>query len=132
MKNQLRQLFLNIVLLWSIAGIIPGVSYVDFGQLAIAAVILSLLRLVIQPIIALVWTPMTILSLGALKWVPSILTLFLFDWLAQGYSISQITIPSVQIDQFSLPELHFGILSSVLVFALIFHLAHKGVTWILK
>lgn len=132
MKKYLRQLFINVILLWGLAGLVSGVSYANFNQLLLSAFVLSLLQMLLLPLLKLLWTPITLLSLGALKWVPSVVTILVFDWLMDGYSIGRITFPSIETHRIHISQLEFGPIMSIIVFAIGLHMLHKFVTWVLK
>lgn len=132
MKKYLKLIFLNLVILWALAGLIPAISYTSFQELLITTLILSMLQLFVLPVIVLLFMPIQLLSFGSLKWVPPLLMLLLFNWLSTGYTIGSMTIPSITYRQISLPTIHLGSMSSLVLFGVLYSYSSKLVHWILK
>lgn len=132
MKALLKHLFLNLILLWMISGIVDSITYGSFMQLAIAAGILWLLQLLVLPVLVILFMPIQLLSFGTLKWVPGIITLYIFKWLSTGYSIQPATIPSVVTGSTQWPEIHLGMFSTFILFALLYHWLRKFIEWLIK
>lgn len=132
MKKILKKLFLNLVILWILAGLIQEIVYISFYDLVIAVIMLTLLQLLIKPIITILFMPINLLTLGFLSWVPQLILFYIFKYTSIGYQINPITIPQIQVANLSIAEIHLGNNFSLILFAILYFYLNKFLRWILK
>src|SRR5579875_1060026 len=87
MRFVLRWL-INAVALWVVAYLVPGVTVMGWGGLALAALILGLVNAIIRPILLLVSLPLEILTLGLFALVVNALCFWFVAWLHVGLVVS--------------------------------------------
>ena len=131
-RPTIRQFFLNLIVLWILSGMIASVSYDSFSSLVTASFVLLLLQKIVLPIVEILWIPVSLISFGVLKGIPTLVMMGLFFWLELGYRVGNITIPSVSIQNFTTPTLHLGMLSSLILFIFLFQTIQRGIHWVLK
>lgn len=77
-KAALRDYLLNLVILWVVTQIFPGLSYTGgFQTLAIGALGLMAMNLIVIPLLKVVFLPLNILTLGIFTWVINVIALYI-------------------------------------------------------
>lgn len=83
----LIKLLLTALAVLVLANILPGVAVESFLTSLIVAVILALLRLIVQPILVILTLPITILTLGLFLLVINALIILMADYLISGFAV---------------------------------------------
>src|SRR3989338_1500105 len=78
MKTLFRNFLLNLVTLWGVSEILPGLFYTGgFRTLAMGSLGLMLLNLLVIPLLKVMFLPLNILTLGIFTWVINVVALYL-------------------------------------------------------
>lgn len=78
----------NVAALFVAAGIVDGISYGDdWWVLILAALVFSLVNMVVRPVVFLLSLPLIILTLGIALFFVNLLMLYLTSWLVDGFRI---------------------------------------------
>lgn len=75
-----------------LAFLVPAVSFSSWAALIIAAIILTLLQKVVEPILRLLFLPINIITLGLFGWIINALILWLAIMIVPGFNIGAITL----------------------------------------
>lgn len=102
------QIFSNAVALFAASKLIPGFIFTgSIGELAVAALILTLINMTVRPVLKLFFGPVIVLTLGLFLIVVNALTLFILDIVSSPLTI-----------QGYLPLLEASVLVSVVNFVI--------------
>lgn len=133
MKRILRMLAVNYLCLWLVAQGLKSVNYQgDWQILFLAAATLAAINLGIKPIINLLLLPLTILTLGAFRWVINILGLYLVALVVPGFSIQPFEFPGLSYQGLVIPPFSASLLYSYIITSLIISLTTTLVYWLIK
>jgi putative membrane protein len=77
----------NLLALWLASRLIDSVNFDDFGRLAIAAAVLSIVNLMIKPLLTLVSCVLIILTLGLALFLVNMACVALTAWLVPGFGV---------------------------------------------
>lgn len=132
MRSFLKNLFLNTVILWGLAGATPSISYNGFYGLIESALILTVLLILVRPILGLLWAPISLLSVGFLSWVPTFLSFAIFYIFASNYTIGKFYIPAFSYSGVSIPKIQFGNVSTIIIFIIVVSRLRKLIFWVMS
>lgn len=117
MRNLLVRLLATAAALYVTSSLIAGFRLDSTWQAYLLASLVFLVTSGIAgPIIKLLLLPINLLTLGLLRWVASVIVLYLFDLLYRGVTISAYDFPGFTSGLLALPAAHLG-LFWVLVFS---------------
>lgn len=129
MKKYLRLFLFNLVSLWLIAGLLPGVSFSGgYQTLALAAVVLTLVNLLIKPLVNILLLPINLLTLGMFRWLINVITLYLVTIFVPQFKITSFFYPGFNYQGFIIPSMY---LSTFLVFVLSSFMISLATTFLL-
>ena len=133
MKTILRAVFLNLITLYVVTLVFPGLT---INKLAItfisAAIVWTLLNKVVKPLIKLLLLPINLITLGLFSWVVNVITLFLLQYIIKGVSVHAFTFSGFEYQGFIIPTLHFNLLFSFILTSIILHITHLIVVWLVR
>jgi putative membrane protein len=86
MKILLR-LIINVLIMFLIAGIVPGVYLQGVYAATITVIILAIVNVTLKPILIILTLPINILTLGLFTFVINALLLLFVDSIVQGFEI---------------------------------------------
>ena len=130
MKSLIRTLVLNAAVIFFAAWILPGLSYSgNFQVLVLAAVVLSLVNMVVRPIVKLVTLPINLLTLGIFSWVINVLMLYLVTRLIPGFGVSAFYFEGATYQGIIAPAMEVGLLSSYILSSFIISLLTSVLGW---
>ena len=87
MKATIIRWLILVVAVW-VATIIPGIDYMDWQSLLIAALVLSILNTFVKPLLMLISVPFIIVTLGFFLLLINALLLKLTAWLVPGFHVT--------------------------------------------
>lgn len=121
MKKYLRLYLFNLAALWTVVNMLPGVSLKGGWQtFALAALVLSLVDLVVKPLINILLLPINLLTLGAFRWLTNVVALYLVTVFVpeleiSGFKFSGFSTSSFAISSMYLTKFWVFILASFLI-----------------
>jgi len=89
MKLILR-LLLTAVAVVVLAKILPGVAVEGYGSAIIVAVVIALLRFLVQPILVLLTIPITIITFGLFLLIINAVIIMMADYFVGGFNVASI------------------------------------------
>lgn len=129
MKGIFRSYFINLVTLWVVSEVFPGLSLTGgLKTLAIAAAALMLINFAVLPLLKIMFLPLNILTLGLFTWVVNVVGLYILTTLIANIKLMPYTFSGFSYNGFTIPAyelniLHVAIIASFLV-GFITHLLH--------
>ena len=79
----------NVAALFVASWALSGVSYGDsWGALFVAALVFSVVNMLIRPVVVLLSLPVLIITLGVALFFVNLLMLYITDWVVGGFEIS--------------------------------------------
>jgi len=88
--NFLVKLLLTAVAVVILAMVLPGVAVEGYLSAVIVAIVLAILRLIVQPILVLLTLPITILTLGLFLLIINAVIILLADYFVSGFAVTNI------------------------------------------
>ena len=89
MKYLLRCFLFNAFALWLTSQLLPGITINGGWQgILFSACILSLLMLIVQPLLKILFIPINIMTFGLLSWAVNVIVVYLLTFLAPGVQIA--------------------------------------------
>ncbi|MDP2686480.1 MAG: phage holin family protein [Aequorivita sp.] len=89
MKLILR-LLLTALAVVVLAKILPGVAVEGYGSAIIVAIVIALLRFIVQPILVLLTLPITIITLGLFLLIINAVIIMMADYFVGGFNVASI------------------------------------------
>jgi putative membrane protein len=99
-KKFLRPFLVTGLTLALLAWLLPNISVTDWTTIVVAAVVFTLVNLIVKPVLKLLTLPINILTLGIFSVFLNIGLLMLSLWLVPGFVVTPLTIGGVQLTQF--------------------------------
>jgi putative membrane protein len=131
-KDFLRSGFRTFLSLAGLAWLFPGfVAVGDILSLPIAALVLTVINILIKPILKLLLLPLNVLSFGMFHWVINVITLFLLTLLVDQVQFRAFVFPGFNQFGISLPQVSFSALGSLIVGSFLVTFIRKAVIWLL-
>ncbi|MDP3954741.1 MAG: phage holin family protein [bacterium] len=133
MKSLARSFFIHGFVLWLVSRIAAGIVFEKGNEtLLLAAGALGLFNLFVRPLINILLLPINILTLGALKWVVNVATLYLVTLAVPGFKITGFSFPGANLYGIVIPSLDFGIIGALVAFSVLLSVISGFLTWLEK
>lgn len=109
MKHLIRVFLFNVFALWLSSQILPTVTAPGgVGTILFAGFVLSILMLVVQPILKILFIPINILTFGLLSWVINVIVIYLLTVFVPEIRINLWVFPGATWAGFVIPAIHFN------------------------
>lgn len=133
MRILIRSLLINVFALWLISQIGQGVIFErGYETLIITAAALGLFNLIVKPLINILLLPINILTLGTLRWLVNVLTLYLMTVFVPGFRLVGFHFSGLAFQGISLPAFDFGTISAYIIVSFLLSLISGILFWIAK
>ena len=133
MKTILRALFINLITLYLVDLILPGLTITAQTVIYLsAALVWTLLNKIIKPFIKLLLLPINLITLGLFSWVVNVITLFMLSYFIKGVTIHAFSSPGINFQGFIVPSLHFNLFLAYIITSIILSLVHSVIVWLLR
>ena len=133
MKRLLRTITINIIALWTTSLLIPVIRF-NSGWKTIfwAAVGLTIFEYLLKPIAKILFLPINILTLGALRWIINVIGLYLVTIAVEGFSVAQYHFPGINWQGVIVPSIDFSLPLTYIIVSLIINLIISLFRWLFK
>ncbi len=130
----LRSIAINLACVFITANILSGVvSYVGgYKTLLFAAVLISLINLLIKPIVNLLLLPINLVTLGVFRWVSNLVTLYIVTWLIPNLQIHPFAFGGLNITYVIIPHINFSAFGAFVVTTFTLTFVFHFVYWLLQ
>jgi len=123
MKKVVRLLVLNVIGLKTVAVLIPSIDFNQgFKTVILTALALTVFEYTVKPIAKLLFLPITILTLGAIRWVINIIGLYLITIIIEDFSIKPYSFPGLEWQGVIIPLISFSLIPTYLIVSLLINL----------
>lgn len=131
LKGLLRAVVVNLFVLWLTTVIINGFQIRGGGQsLLIAALVFSVINLLVKPLLKILLFPVNLLTMGLFSWVINVLVLYLLNYLLPQVAVTAWHFDGWTYQGFSAPEISFGIISTYIVISFVISLLTNFLNWL--
>lgn len=133
MKSLVRSFLFNFFALWLISQIASGMFFSkSYETMAFTAAALGLFNLFIRPLINILLLPINILTLGTLRWLVNVVTLYLVTLAVPGFKILGFHFAGLTYQGIIFPPLDFGIIGGFIAFAMVLSFVTGFLFWLIK
>lgn len=133
MKALLRSFLINVFALWLIIQTTSGMFfYKGYETLFITAGALGLFNMFIKPFLNILLLPINILTLGTLRWLVNVLSLYLMTLIVPGFKIASFHFSGFSYQGMTIPALNLGTLFAFFAFSFILSFIIGFLHWITK
>lgn len=120
MKHLARLFVFNMFGLWVVSQAIPGFRIAgDLAAYTIAAVVLSLLYLLVRPILKILFIPINIITFGLLSWLINVAILYLLTLFVSSVIVEAWVFPGATWAGFVVPSIALSYTSSLVLSGLL-------------
>jgi len=120
MKYLMRMILFNIFALFVTNQIFPGMTIKsEWWSIIFAGFILALLRLLIQPMLKIVFIPINLITFGLLAWFVNVIVIYLLTWFVPEVTIQPWNFPGVNWAGFIIPSAHLSYIWSLITASLL-------------
>lgn len=107
MKKYLRLFLINLFSLWGIANLLEGISFIDgWRVIASAALVLTLVNLIVKPLIKILLLPINLLTLGMFRWLINVISLYLVTIIVPQFQVTGFLFPGWTYQGFVAPPVY--------------------------
>lgn len=133
MKVLLRNFLFNLVTLWGVSYIMPGLTYSGgFRTLALGALGLMLINLAIIPLLKVMFLPLNILTLGIFTWVINVVALYLLTTMIPQIKLVPYFFPGANLNGFMVPSASLNILQVAILASFLIGFISHFLKWLSK
>ncbi len=132
MKSLLSSFLNNLIVIFLVSYFTPFLPFLEPLELLRFSIILSLFDLVLKPILSLLFTPINLITLGLLSWIPASLSLYAAIITSPQIVLSPVRLPSLNLLLIQLPPLHFGRLSALIFLTLLILSLRRLLKWLAR
>jgi putative membrane protein len=120
MKHIIRLFLFNVFALWLASQLLPTIAIPTGWQtVLLAGFTLSMLMLIVQPILKILFIPINILTFGLLSWVINVIVIYLLTVFVPEIQIRLWVFPGATWAGFVIPSIHFTYLAALVASSLL-------------
>lgn len=107
MKLLLKFFLINLVSLWITTQVIRGLTYTGgINSLLIAALVFTVINLVLVPLLKVLLLPLNLLTLGLFAWISNVLALYALTTVVPSFQLQPYLFPGFEYNGFSIPQVN--------------------------
>lgn len=96
----IKSIIISILTIAILAWCFPNISYSSSVTLVVAGIVLTLLEKIVRPILNILFLPINVVTLGFFSLVINVLVLYLATYFVPGFTISNVIVFGVELNQF--------------------------------
>lgn len=132
-KKFLYRFFINILALYLIILLIPGLSLTGgLKPLLFCGVALTFLNKLAKPFLKLLLLPFNLVTLGLFSWLINVITLYLLTLIVPDLKVSAFTFPGFSYQGFTIPTLELNIVYTYILASFTLSLITSLLRWLTK
>lgn len=133
MKSLLRSFFINGLSLWLVSQIVSGVTFArGYETLLMAAAVLGIFNLLVRPLINILLLPINILTLGTLRWLVNVFTLYFVTLLVPDFEITGFHFAGASFQGIVIPSLSLGTIWAFVAVSFLISIISGLIFWLVK
>lgn len=131
MKGIIRSFVINTAALWAVSQTASGIHFEEgTATLFLAGLSLAIVNLLIRPLINLLLLPLNLITLGTLRWVANVITLYIVTLVVPGFSITGFDYPGFVYQGFSIPQLSLSPFFAYIVISFLISIVSSVLFWL--
>jgi len=120
MKHIIRIFLFNVFALWLSSQILPTITAPGgVGTILFAGFILSILMLIVQPVLKILFIPINILTFGLLSWLINVIVIYLLTIFVPELKVVPWIFPGGAFAGFVIPAIHFSYYTALIASSLL-------------
>lgn len=120
MKHLIRVFLFNVFALWLSSQILPTLTAPGGATtILFAGFVLSILMLVVQPLLKILFIPINILTFGLLSWLMNVIVIYLLTVFVPEIRINLWVFPGTTWAGFVIPSIHFTYYTALIASSLL-------------
>lgn len=133
MKSLARSFLINAASLWIVGQLISCFHFAKgYETLLVTAAVLGLVNLFIRPLINILLLPINLLTLGTLRWLVNVATLYLATLLVSDFKIIGFSFPGFVYNGFSIPAFSTTGIPALILTSFILSLISSFLFWLVR
>ena len=133
MKGILKSFVIHTFVLWLIATYLGGVQFGNDPKILLGGgLALTLVDILIKPLLNLLLLPFNLVTLGTLRWVSSVFTLYISTLLVPGFSVVAFKYPGLVTNMFIIPPLSFSVIGAYIIISIIISIIVSFIFWLIR
>lgn len=130
-KTALRNYLINLVVLWGVTEIFPGLYYTGgFQSLLVGALGVMGMNIIIIPLLKVVFLPLNILTLGIFTWVINVIALYLLTTILPQFKLLPYDYPGGTILGIPVQPTHLTVLWVAIIASFMIGFASHFLHWL--
>ena len=133
MKKILRNWFINGVGLaligWLFTGIEVSCQIYDF---LLSALLLTFIIKLMKPVFDIVFLPLNLITLGAFRWIRTVISLGIVIYIANGVNLKEFYFPGIDIGAINIQSFTAPPIISLIIGAILLNLFKKSIRWVIR
>lgn len=132
-KKFLYRFFINILALYLLILIIPGLSLAGgLKPLFLCGIVLTFLNKLAKPFLKLLLLPFNLITLGLFSWLINVITLYLLTLIVPELKVAGFTFPGFSYQGFTIPALELNIFYTYILASFSLSLISSLLRWLTK
>lgn len=120
MKHIIRVFLFNVFAIWLSSQIMPTLIVPAGWQTVLfAGLVLSMLMLIVQPLLKILFIPINILTFGLLSWMINVIVIYLLTVFVPEIRVNPWMFPGGSWVGFVIPRLHFSYFTALIASSLL-------------
>lgn len=120
MKHIVRVFLFNVFALWLSSQIMPTILIpLGWQTVLFAGLVLSMLMLIVQPILKILFIPINILTFGLLSWMINVIVIYILTIFVPEIKVNPWVFPGATWAGFVIPSLHFSYFTALIASSLL-------------
>jgi putative membrane protein len=133
MKKQLRSFLITLASLLAAAWLVPTVDFQQGAKtVLLAALVLTIVNLVVKPIINILLLPVNLLTLGFFRWLVNVFAFYLVILLVPQIKITPFQFPGYSYQGFTIPSISFSFFWTLVLISFIIGFTTSFLYWVFK
>lgn len=120
MKHLIRVFLFNVFALWLSSQILPTLTAPSgVATILFAGLVLSVLMLIVQPILKILFIPINIITFGLLSWLINVIVIYLLTVFVPELRVNAWVFPGTTWAGFVIPTIHFSYYTALIASSLL-------------
>ncbi len=130
MKRIIKFWFVSFVSLLIVAQIVDSVNFTNnYLTIAQAAVFLTLFEYFLKPVVKLLLLPINLITLGTVRWLVNVISLYLATILIVGFSIAPYYFAGINNSGFVIPSIQLSLFWTYVLVSFLLNIVTSLINW---
>ena len=130
MKRIIKFWFVSFVSLLIVAQIVDSVNFTNnYLTIAQAAIFLTLFEYFLKPVVKLLLLPINLITLGTVRWLVNVISLYLATILIVGFSIAPYYFAGINNSGFVIPSIQLSLFWTYVLVSFLLNIVTSLINW---